>query len=130
MALKKGYLINEFILEDVETYGGFNTTCRARIGIEADYYIINGLIHLRSPRVHLRLLNNVPFLFVYLDKPDAVNYTDELEYYVKSFFKHLLNLELDEAYNRRIVKYFEKLSHENYPEDVLDGLYYEFNETD
>ena len=130
MALKKGYLINEFMLEDVETFGGFNTNCRARVGIEADYYIMDGLIHLTSPRVHLRLLTNVPFLFVYLDKSDAVKYTDELEHYIKSFFNHLLKLELDEAYNRRIVAYFEELSHEDYPEDVLDGLYYEFNETD
>ena len=128
MALKKGYLINEFILEDVKTYGGFNTNCRARVGVEVDYYIMDGLMYLKSPRVYLRLLNNVPFLFIYLDKSDAVKYSDELEYYIKSFFNHLLKLELDEEYNKRIVKYFNNLR--GYPEDVLDGLYYEFNETD
>lgn len=34
----------------------------------------------------------------------------------------------DEEYNKKICKHFMKMGEKNYPEDIYEGLYYEFNE--
>ena len=114
MKMKQGYLINELHNESLGS--------KYTIGIECDYKIQNGKIKFsKEPQIYFKQQGQ----FMYLN--DAVLLYQGGED-LKKFKKHLKRLQEDEEYNKKICKYFMKMAEEDYPEDIYEGLYYEFNE--
>lgn len=113
--MKKGYVINEI----------HNEYCGSRyaIGIECDYEIKDDKINFtEKPRIFFRC---IPGVFIYVNNAKILHKPGKD---LKRFKDHLKKLQNDEEYNKRICKYFMELSKNDYPEDVYEGLYYEFNE--
>ena len=112
--MKQGYLINELHNESL----GSNYT----IGIECDYEIKDEKIKFsKEPQIYFKLQG----IFMYLN--DAVLFYEGGED-LEKFKKHLKKMQEDEEYNKKICKHFMKIAEKDYPEDIYEGLYYEFNE--
>lgn len=115
--MKKGYLINEIHNKS------FNTLYA--IGIECEYEIKDGKLHfLDKPEIFFRLMDNSS-IYIKLKNAEMRNEPSED---LKKFKKHLKALQEDDKYNKRIIQYFTELSKNEYPEDIFEGIYYEFNE--
>lgn len=114
MKMRQGYLINELHNEFLGS--------KYTIGIECDYEIKDGKIRFnKEPQIYFKQQG----IFMYLN--DAVLFYkggEDLE----KFKKHLKRMQEDEEYNKKICKYFMKMAEKDYPEDIYEGLYYEFNE--
>ncbi len=116
--MKKGYLINELTNKHIQT--------EYAIGIECDYKIKDEKIEFtEEPKIYIRCKGESMGLFLYVKNAEVLH---EPGQDLKKFKEHINKLQTDDQYNKDIVKYFTNLAKNNFPEDVYNGLYYEFNE--
>ena len=102
---------------------------RYRIGIENDYELVNGEIILKgTPQIYYReVLGNLKYTN---GRPlDIENFqTDDKQILkdIDTFKKVLSDLINNENYNKEVYNHFF-VEMDDYPEDIYDGIYYEFN---
>ena len=94
------------------------------IGVECDYIIKDKQIELINPRIHYREIMGV---FIYID--GTVGYDVNVPSINKDIqlFRDVLDkLMNDMEFNKKVYNHFF-VEMTTYPEDVFEGIYYEFN---